>query len=91
MTQKIYKDAEYRKQLLLRVLPKFEKLDQFDELHNDFVTSIDEADGEEAITDSGAEAQMAVSKGAAQLLRQINLSLGRDSSSSIIPAPSALQ
>ena len=28
--RKIYTDADYRKQLLLRVLPKFEKLEQFD-------------------------------------------------------------
>ena len=39
VTEKIYSDSEYRKELLLRVLPKFEKFDQFDELHTDFVAS----------------------------------------------------
>ena len=37
ITDKIYSDPDYRKQLLLRVLPKFDKLDQFDQLHDDAI------------------------------------------------------
>ena len=33
--KKIYTDPDYRKQLLLRVLPKFDKLDQFDKIQQD--------------------------------------------------------
>ena len=71
VADKLYKDADYRKQLLLRVLPDFEKLEQFDQLHKDFVSSANEED--QAAADAATEKsqptseknQMAVSRGAA--------------------------
>ena len=56
VTEKLYNDSEYRKQLLLRVLPKFDKLEQFDKLH-------------EEIEDKQEEGLISVSKGAANLMR----------------------
>ena len=92
VAEKIYSDSEYRKQLLLRVLPKFEKFEQFDELHTDFVTSVEKDEEQEQVMED-KPVGMAVSTGAAQLLRQINFSLGRgdDTSSVIAPATIAQQ
>ncbi len=50
VTQKIYSDADYRKKLLLRVLPDFQKLDQFDQLHNDFISSTEEENKDTGLT-----------------------------------------
>ena len=68
VAEKIYSDSEYRKQLLLRVLPKFEKFEQFDELHTDFVTSVEKDEEQEQVMED-KPVGMAVSTGAAQLLR----------------------
>ena len=36
IVSKINNDADYRKKLLLRVLPTFDKLDQFDQIQAEF-------------------------------------------------------
>lgn len=62
--KKIQTDPDYRKQLLLRVLPKFDKLDQFDKIQKGIAQKNTE----------GSE----VSRSAAHLIRQINQSLGKN-------------
>ena len=73
--KKIYTDPDYRKQLLLRVLPKFDKLDQFDKIQLDMEKG--NPDGTGQIKKSAA----------AHLMRQINQSLGKNENSTQINEP----
>ena len=73
IAEKIYSDPAYRKQLLLRVLPKFNKLDQFDQPPDDTAGKATQA----ASKREPGEPRLP-STGAAQLMRQINQSLGRE-------------